>query len=92
MSVYESLARASLKVKRRLFDYNISIVGKEVRAILIHQTEDIYHDFSDPEILETKPITAVINFPSEVPLERYRLGGKDFNKCYQNVFFMKFCL
>lgn len=87
MSVYESLARASLKVKRRLFDYNISIVGKEVRAILIHQTEDIYHDFSDPEILETKPITAVINFPSEVPLERYRLGGKISTNATRTYFY-----
>lgn len=87
MSVYESLARASLKVKRRLFDYNISIVGKEVKAVLIHQEEDIYHDFSDPDILDTKVITAVINFPSEVPLERYRVNGKVTNNATRTYFY-----
>lgn len=76
MSVYESVKRASLDVKRRLFDYNISIVGREVKAIRIRQEEDIFHDFSEPEILSSGPITVSVNFPRELPLERYRMGGK----------------
>lgn len=75
MSVYESIKRSSLDVKRRLFDYNISIVGREVKAIRIHQEEDIFHDFSDPEVINAEPIIISVNFPSEIPLERYRMNG-----------------
>ncbi len=76
MSIYESIKRASIKPKRTMFDFNISIVGKEVKAIRIHQEEDIFQDFSDPSILQTNVITASIRFPDEVPLERSRISSQ----------------
>lgn len=87
MSVYESVKRASLEIKRKLFDYNISIVGREVKAIRIRQEEDIFHDFTEPEVLSAEPITVSVNFPREVPLERYRLGGKIQNAETRTYFY-----
>jgi hypothetical protein len=74
MSVYESISRASLKAKRRLFDFNVSILGQEMKAVRISFTEDIYQDVRIEDSISDSILDAIIRFPAEMPLERYRLG------------------
>lgn len=74
MSVYESISRASLKAKQRLFDYNVSILGQKMKAIRISYKEDMFQDIEINDAISTEVLEAVIRFPTEMPLERYRLG------------------
>lgn len=76
MSVYESISRASLKTKRRLFDYNVSILGQKMKAIRISYKEDMFQDIEIQDTISTSILEAIIRFPTEMPLERYRLGYK----------------
>lgn len=76
MSIYEAISKASLNLKRRLFDYNISLLGQEVKAIKISFEEDIFHDAKILDVISDGSIQAVIRFPVEMPLERYRMGQK----------------
>lgn len=75
MSVYESVKRASLAIKRKLFDFNLSVVGREVKVVRIRKTRDIFDDFSAPEVLSSDEIIISVAFPRELPLERYRING-----------------
>ena len=77
MSVYESISRASLKSKRRLFDYNVSILGKKMKAIRISYREDMFQDVEIHDAISHESIDAIMRFPSEMPLDRYRLGATE---------------
>jgi hypothetical protein len=75
MSVYESIKRSSLAVKRQLFDFNVGLLGQKVRAIKISYSEDIFQDTQVDSILSASEIYLIIRFPSEMPLDRYRLDS-----------------
>ncbi len=77
MSVYESISKASLKSKRRLFDFNVGLLGQKMKAIRISVNEDIFHDTDIEGILSSEKIEVIIRFPSEMPLHRYRLGSQE---------------
>lgn len=72
MGIGESIHRSSLKVKRRLFDREIQSKGRRVKGIKLSFDEDIFHD-KRFEVIEAEEIQAVIRFPDQMPLDRFRL-------------------
>lgn len=75
MSIKESIDRSSLRVKRRLFDFNVRSKGRSLQVVKMSLGKrDIFHD-TELEIIESKKIEAIISFPDRLPLERYRFDG-----------------
>lgn len=86
MSIYQSIANSSAKLKRRLIDENIRKMGREVKILRIQGTEDIFQDLSHINELSKNVIDVIIKFPTEIPLDRYRA---DFDESVEEtrVFF-----
>lgn len=72
MSIYESISNSSAKVKRRLIDENIKKMGREMKILRLKGTEDIFQDMTNIQELSLNVINAIIKFPTELPLDRYR--------------------
>lgn len=75
MSIYESISRASLKAKRRMFDLNVCTLGKKMKAIRISYSEDLFQNVKIEDAFSNSTLNAIIRFPTEMPLERYRIGS-----------------
>lgn len=67
--------KASAKVQQRLFDQNIHTTGREINGLKISLIEDIFQNTEEETVLKYEDITATIIYPSEVPIDRYRLNG-----------------
>lgn len=76
MSIYQSISDKSAKLKRRLIDENIRKMGREMKIIRIQGQEDIFQDMTDISEISKDVINAIIKFPTEVPLDRYRADGQ----------------
>lgn len=87
MSIYDSITRSSLRVKRRLFDNQVERLGRTTKVVRIQYREDMYKDLTDVEALSTNEISAIINFSEDIPLDRYRLDGTDIVNDTRTFFF-----
>lgn len=87
MSVFESISKSSSKLKRRLFDENITRMGREIKIIKIKGTEDIYHDIGNYEQLSKDVISVIVKFPTEIPLDRYRADASESVEETRTFFF-----
>lgn len=76
MSIFQSIANSSSKLKRRLVDENIRKLGREMKIIRIKGNEDIFQDMTDINELSKDVIDVIIKFPTELPLDRYRADGQ----------------
>jgi hypothetical protein len=76
MSIQTKLQRKSYLPSRKLFDNHIKVCGDEVRAALVHFEIDKYDDDTgDYQILKNKIIDCVIDYPTDIPILRYRYGS-----------------
>ena len=87
MSLYDSITRSSLRVKRRLFDNTVERLGRTTKVIRIQYQEDMYKDLTDVEALSSNELSAIFRFPEEMPLDRYRLDGTDHVDDTRTYFF-----
>lgn len=67
--------KASAKVQQRLFDQNIHTTGREINGLKISLIEDIFQNTEEEVVLNYEDITATIVYPTEIPIDRYRLNG-----------------
>lgn len=65
--------KASAKVQQRLFDQNIHTTGKEVDGLKISLIEDIFQNTEEEVVLEYEDVTATIIYPTDIPIDRYRM-------------------
>lgn len=75
MTLQDALNTKQDKLRRHLFDRNIELTGRQYEAIHITKQElDYYGDvLPGGETLEDRlPVVLKINYPDEVPLNRYR--------------------
>ncbi len=73
MSSYQSkLETASLKASYKLHDHHIVLIGKSSNALRIRLQEDYYGDTTSYEIIKQDTPVVYINYPSDIPLSRYR--------------------
>ncbi len=81
MALQDSLTRKTSKLKRRLFDHSIKILGREVDVVKIDSVLVRKYDFGiqideKPEIeIFNNTLTAIISYPTEIPLQRFRYFG-----------------
>ena len=87
MSLYDKLTASNLRVKRRLFDYHVSQLGRTTKVVRIQYQEDMYKDLTDIEALSSNEISVIFEFPEEMPLDRYRLDGTDYVEDTRTFFF-----
>ena len=66
--------RASAKVQRRLFDNAVKINGRLASVVYFEVEEDKYGN-EESTIIEKKTIEAVIDFPTQIPIERFKTGN-----------------
>jgi len=72
--IQEKIENSTKTAKRKLFDNNIKLRGREIKAIRIFETLDKYEDTTDIDIVSDNTITVYIDDLSlEFPLNRYRL-------------------
>ena len=87
MSLYNSIASSSLKVKRRLFDNMVERLGRTTKVIRIQYKEDMYKDLTDVNALSTNEISVMFRFSEEMPLDRFRLEETDYVNDTRTFFF-----
>lgn len=75
MSIQESLMKASERVQRRLFDNAVHILGREVSGLKISLIEDIFQGTEEETVLKYDKITAIVKYPTDVPIDRFRLDS-----------------
>jgi hypothetical protein len=68
--------KASAKVQRRLFDNSIHVNGREVSGLKISLIEDIFQNTEEEIALKYDNIEAIVNYPTDFPIDRYRLEGQ----------------
>jgi len=68
--------KASAKVQQRLFDQNIHTTGREVDGLKISLIEDIFQNTEEETVLEYDNVTATVIYPTDIPIDRYRLDGQ----------------
>lgn len=86
---YDYIARASAKVKQALFDESVQVYGRRVNALRLTTDEDIFHDITNEEVLDTGAtmVSMVIIFPDEIPLDRYRYNENEQAVSTTRIFF-----
>jgi len=87
MSIFQSIANSSAKLKRRLIDENIRKLGREMKIIRIHGDEDIFQDMTNVNELSKDVIDVIIKFPTEIPLDRYRADQSEAVEETRTFFF-----
>ena len=87
MSLYNSIASSSLKVKRRLFDNMVERLGRTTKVIRIQYKEDMYKDLTDVNALSTNEISVMFRFSEDMPLDRFRLEETDYVNDTRTFFF-----
>lgn len=75
MSIQTSIMKASSKVHQKLFDEAIHTTGRTTDCLKISYIEDIFQNREEEAVLNYEDIIATIIYPSEVPIDRYRLDG-----------------
>ena len=90
MGYYDYLMKAQEKVKQVLFDENIRMLGREVYAIRISANEDMFHDLTDVHAIydDDRQISIIINFPDEIPVDRYRYSETASNVSETRISFI----
>ena len=72
-TLQDSLSKHQDKLRRALFDTNISLFGRAYDVIKISASEfDMYNNIVDERIEKVEQFKAIVNYPSEMPLERIR--------------------
>lgn len=75
MSIQTSLMKASARIQQRLFDQNIHTTGREVDGIKITFKEDIFQNTEEEVVFEYEDVTATIIYPTDIPIDRYRMDS-----------------
>ncbi|MBD3216568.1 MAG: hypothetical protein GF311_28395 [Candidatus Lokiarchaeota archaeon] len=72
--IRNKLEKASLKIKRKLFDNQIFVMGNQVQVthIKIEKDEKYGNWLAPPALIKNDVIDCVIDYPTEIPLYRYR--------------------
>lgn len=89
MGYYEDIMNASSKVKRAMFDESVRIYGREVSAVRLSADEDMFHDITNVKLIDSgdSRVDVIINFPDEVPIDRYRMSDSDATVTDTRMFF-----
>jgi len=78
MSIQDSLSEKQDALRRHLFDKKILLTGRQFKAYKISKGDvDMYGDSLELEDLlgPEKELTLTINYPTEIPLDRYNQAG-----------------
>ncbi len=95
MSIQDSLSEKQDALRRHLFDKKILLTGRQFKVYKISQGDlDMYGDsLTGEQILGDENIlTLTINYPTEIPLDRYnyageKAGGEDLVESSSTFFF-----
>jgi hypothetical protein len=74
-SIQSSIANATSKVQRRLFDTSVKLKGREVDGIKISVQEDIFQNEETQAVYAYEDVQVVVNYPDDVPITRFRMDG-----------------
>ncbi len=76
MSIQNKLAKIFSPLQRKLFDYQIDLIGSDVKVIRLKITENQYLD-EVIEIISDDVIELKLALPTEIPLYRFRNEVED---------------
>jgi len=73
MGIQNKLSEVFAPLQRKLFDYEIDIIGSDVKVIRLKIVENQYEDETTITVISNDTITLKLALPDEIPL--YRLRG-----------------
>lgn len=85
MSIQDKLSAFHINIKRKLFDFNVSNLGVEVKVIRLKTTESRYGD-EEIEVINDDLLTVNIDLPADLPLTRLRDSVLDAEPTPSSVF------
>ena len=85
MGIQDKLDTGLSALKRKLTDYKIDISGREFQVLHIATTRDKYED-ETVTMISNKTVTAIIKYPSDIPLYRYRSGSSTITHASDGVY------
>jgi hypothetical protein len=74
MTYQERLEKSQILAQKALFDNNIRLLGNESQVLRIQLTEDLRYQDQDIELITNEVIEVYIDWPFDVPMNRYRQG------------------
>jgi len=72
MSIQDHIAKASVKAKRKIHDYNIKTISTESKVILLKVVKDKWGDEDTIRIIENKVCELFLSVPEDIPISRFR--------------------
>lgn len=87
MSYQDRLASASAKVRRRLFDLDVKMKGRDVTVTRFFIEEDIYADERRTKISQSTVTMKIVYPQGEVPLQRFRTSASSPGAQETGLFF-----
>lgn len=85
MSIQDKLSAFHISTKRKLFDFNVSNLGVEVKAIRLKTTATRFDD-EEIEVINDDLLTVNIDLPENIPLTRLRDSVLDEVPTTESVF------
>lgn len=73
-SLQDKIELAKLNASKKLHDNNVKILGTEIKLLRIYEVENKYQDV-ETSVINNETITAIVSFPVDIDLARYRLGS-----------------
>lgn len=85
MSAFDKIAATQSKVKRKLFDYQISLSGTESKVVVLKIEQNKYKD-TEVSIIKQMLTSVVLDIPGEVPISKLRKNLSSPVASTQSVF------
>ena len=77
MSIQSKLEKANIKSLYKLFDNQVTLMGKPSYVSRIRVERNKYGDDETYEFIAENDIEIIISYPSEIPLNRFRTNAND---------------
>lgn len=88
MSLQDKLVRSSIKIRQKLFDNQIHLMGQSAKVIRIKPDKNQYGDDKSLKIISKDTIECIINYPGNVPLSRNRTNNSFEQVSNTGIFLM----
>lgn len=72
MSLQDKIEQSSLNLRRKLFDNQITMMGKTTKVLRLKIDVNEYNDANNVKIISQDLIECIIQYPGEIPITRGR--------------------
>jgi hypothetical protein len=86
LSAFDKISQATSKLKRKMFDYMVSLSGTDAKVILLKVAMNKYKD-QEVTIVDHFVTSMIIDIPGEIPIDRLRTNVLIPQAISKSVFF-----